>query len=463
MRIQTCYKAKITESHGAFRDTVALYRDVIDFLIDVILLHWVELELLKKKKRVNRVEQLIHKTKKRPVVEFPEFGERFPKLPSYLRRAAIAEALGKVQAYKSSYERWGKMGGKKNPPADPHAGFAFLPLYSSNMFKRVDAYHAEIKVFKNNDWVWHLVKLRKSDMDYIERHCANRKMQSPTLTKRGKNWYLDFPFKEYVALKKTKLPQCRVLSIDLGLNCSAACVVMSSNGTVIARRFLRQAQDNDLLSHALSHVKKSQAKGSRSMPAIWGAVKAINKRISMQTAEFIVAVAKEFDVDVIVFEHLNVRGKKRKWHGKKKSSSQSKKHKGRGKKNSSSQRVHHWRCQYVQAMVTNKAHRNRMRVSRVCAKNTSRLAFDGSGSVQRGKEANLPTNSLCRFKDGRVYNCDLNAAYNIGARYFVREYLKTFSDSETERRAVEAKVPALSKRSTVTLSDLISLQAVLGV
>ena len=34
-----------------------------------------------------------------------------------------------------------------------------------------------------------------------------------------------------------------------------------------------------------------------------------------------------------------------------------------------------------------KAHRERIRVSTVCAWNTSRLAFDGSGRVKRGKES----------------------------------------------------------------------------
>ena len=42
-----------------------------------------------------------------------------------------------------------------------------------------------------------------------------------------------------------------------------------------------------------------------------------------------------------------------------------------------------WRAQYVQAMVTDKAHRKGIRVSRVNAWGTSRLAYDGSGKVER--------------------------------------------------------------------------------
>ena len=95
---------------------------------------------------------------------------------------------------------------------------------------------------------------------------------------------------------------------------------------------------------------------------------------------------------------------------------------------------------------------------RVCARNASRLAFDGSGQVSRGKEADdLPSYSLCRSASGKQYNCDLNASYNIGARYFIRERLKTLP--ATVGQAVTAKVPELAHRSTNTLSTLIRLIA----
>lgn len=31
------------------------------------------------------------------------------------------------------------------------------------------------------------------------------------------------------------------------------------------------------------------------------------------------------------------------------------------------------------------------------------------------------------FQNGKQYHCDLNATYNIGARYFIRELLKSNS------------------------------------
>jgi len=58
----------------------------------------------------------------------------------------------------------------------------------------------------------------------------------------------------------------------------------------------------------------------------------------------------------------------------------------------------------------------------------------------------------CTFTTGKQYNCDLSAAYNIGARYFIRELLKPLP--ETERSSLEAKVPAVKRRTSCVYADL---------
>ena len=141
-------------------------------------------------------------------------------------------------------------------------------------------------------------------------------------------------------------------------------------------------------------------------------------------------VAVLYEADTIVIEKLELRGKKR-----------------GGKR----QRLHHWRAQYVQQMVEHKAHRCGMRIRRVNAWNTSRLAFDGSGMVERDAK----NYSSCTFVNGKRYHADLNASYNIGARYFVRELFKTLT--VTQGQHISAKVPECVKRSTCTLSSLIRL------
>ena len=112
-------------------------------------------------------------------------------------------------------------------------------------------------------------------------------------------------------------------------------------------------------------------------------------------------------------------------------------------------------------MVEHNAHSLGMRIRHICAWGTSRLAFDGSGRVLRGKEAGFRSYSLCQFPNGKVYNCDLMASYNIGSRYFVRELLKSLPVKV--RLALEANVPSVAKRSTCTLSTLINLNAELRI
>ena len=142
--------------------------------------------------------------------------------------------------------------------------------------------------------------------------------------------------------------------------------------------------------------------------------------------------------DTIVFEHLDLSGRKR---------------------GSKRQRLHLWKARRVQAVVSDKAHALSMRISRINAWGTSRLAFDGSGRILRGRESSKTNGnySLCEFQTGKVYNCDLNASYNIGSRYFVREILKSLPVTEGQR--IQAKVPGCAKRSTCTLSTLIRLDA----
>ena len=97
--------------------------------------------------------------------------------------------------------------------------------------------------------------------------------------------------------------------------------------------------------------------------SVMGESQGIIKTLAVKTATFIIDIAILYNTDVIVFEHLELNGKKR---GSKK------------------QKLHLWKACSIQRMVTDKAHRLAMRISRVNAWNTSALAFDGSGSVERG-------------------------------------------------------------------------------
>lgn len=439
MKILTTYSVKIkeTEYNKVLVDTVIKYRQAVDYLIDVVLKEWNNVIIIEGDKLRQRfIETLIVGTHTSAAKY--DFTSIFYKFPCYLRRAAISESLGKVSSYKSNYNNWLKdKKGKK--PGYPAAGYVYPALYRDNTYVRKDMYSAEIKVWIRNTWDWITVSLNKGDVDYILRNCSSRTECIPTIRKRGKKWYLDFAFKENVVLSDIIANNSIAVAVDLGINNACTCVAMLSDGTILGREFLKLPGEQDSLKHSLNRIKKAQQHGAKRMPRLWAKAKGINDDISTKTASFIIAFAEKYNANVIVFEHLDINGKKR---GSKK------------------QRLHMWRSAYVQSMVADKAHRLGMRISHICAKNTSRLAYDGSGNVYRGKEAYLNSYSLCKFKNGKTYNCDLNAAYNIGARYYIREILRM--KPETARLDIEAKVPQCSKRSTCTLSTLISLNAVIS-
>lgn len=75
-----------------------------------------------------------------------------------------------------------------------------------------------------------------------------------------------------------------------------------------------------------------------------------------------------------------------------------------------------WKKNTIQKIVEQKAHKNGIRISHICAWGTSKLAYDGSGYALRGTEAGKKSYSICWFPNGKTYNCDLSASYNIGAQ-----------------------------------------------
>ena len=159
-----------------------------------------------------------------------------------------------------------------------------------------------------------------------------------------------------------------------------------------------------------------------------------NEELAKKTAAAIARFAEESGADVIVFEYLDMKGRIR---GKRK------------------MRLHMWKKRGVQKICAHMAHRKGIRVSRVCAWNTSALAYDGSGDVERDPD----NHSLCTFTNGKRYNCDLSASYNIGARYYIRELTKPMP--ATAWSVLEAEVPAVRRRSSCVYADLVRLHAVM--
>lgn len=136
MQIFTSYKVKIIRSENEFSKTAKVYQAALHYLLDVAAHEWPMLKDIKGDSEKNipssqarqmALEHLVHKTAKTPFPKY-HFDEKFYKLPSYLRRAAIMEALGMYSSFQSNLADWEK---KKNgrKPHFPTVGRSFPALY----------------------------------------------------------------------------------------------------------------------------------------------------------------------------------------------------------------------------------------------------------------------------------------------------------------------------------------------
>ena len=435
MKIISSYGIEIKQMNKIFRPTISIYNDAISFCVDVFENEWQYIGQLDTMKRKQYAESLIHTTKNNKSKY--DFDSKFYKMPSYMRRSVINSALGYLSSYHSNINNWIRNGCKgKKPTLQKHLNQC-PTFYKDNMYvsEDINSDTVQLKLFVNNDWNWVSVKLKHTDMQYIRKHLLHAKMSVPTLEKKHHKWFLRFAFEEDVKLNNTPIEQQTILAVDLGINTDATCSVMKSDSTVLARKFINFASEKDLIYHTLNKIKGvSQKYGSHNTTKLWRYATQHNEELSRKIAKAIIDYAIEQNVDMIVFEYLDTKGKK---------------------KGKSKQKLHMWRKNTIQKLVEHKAHRNGIRVSHICAWNTSKLAYDGSGIVLRGKNAGFTNYELCKFTNGKIYNCDLSASYNIGARYFIRELQKSISAKKWSD--ILAKVPECQKRTQCTYNTFVEI------
>ena len=433
MKITSSYRMKLTGDLKALESSIRIYREALRFIIPIVDAHWDEIKNFKYiHQRMARIEKLIHSTKKNQAQY--NFDERFPKLPTYLRRAALNCALGIVSSYRSNLANWEKEP-KGQIPQLSLTHYTYPAYYKGNLFRNFDPIRQtiELKVFKNGDWVYEVYRLKTSDCTYYQNYLTGKKQNVPIIQKKGRRFYATFSYEENVPLVPEKSIH-KICAIDLGLGTDATCSIMDQDGTVYARKFISFSEEHDRLHTQLGRIKRNQKCGSRHNKTLWRKVAGISQDIADKTVKAILDFGNAHGVDVFVLEHLDFKGK------------------------NIVKRAHFWRYKRIYKVLSHKAHQYGLRVARVNARYTSRLAFDGSGWSKRGREITPETPyALMQFVSGKIYNADLNASYNIGARYFIRHLLKTVT--VTQRLALEAKVPQVAKRSTCTLSHLINLRS----
>ena len=399
--------------------TVKVYRHACQFLVGIIYTHWSKLGELTADQLTPAVEKLMHQTAKRPSIKYPQFNKAFYKFPSYLRRAAIAFSAGQVSSFVTRYYDW-QSGSRKRKDAKPprlNANTGCYPsLYKGQCYKLHEFNKVEIKVFNGSDWVWTDVKIT----GLRERHLVtSNKMMSPSLVINNRGFYLSVPF---ACKPEKRKPEANVTAVDLGINTTATIAVVTHSGTVIHREFVHPGRDIDRRDKRLKSVStrasKTMGKGGKLHKGFcsktYEKCRRINHQIGHIVSKRIVEVAKQFNSEAIVFENL------KDW-----------KPKGGKKRSNLRQKFHGWLKAKIRNFTEMKWSELGGKVVEIVAAYTSKLAYDGSGTVKR----NSKKYSLATFASGKCFNADLNGAYNIGARGVFKLVRRNSNEGRSSKRS----------------------------
>lgn len=427
--------------------TVREYRRLIRALIGVVYTHWVD--IAESKDTIAVVESLIHSTKKRPTIKYKYFSRAFYKFPSYLRRAAIHNAVGQVSSFVTRYDLW-QRGIRTRRDAKPPRLTADTGVYPSlyqgqcilfgEEFKT-----AQIKVFTGTDWVWtNPIPIT----GHRQRHLVpGNERKSPALIVSEQVCHLSVPFQinsntraegllpvSEVNSDTQQEDSNLVLAVDLGINTTATATIVSSDGTVMHRAFLHYNKDIDRRDTRLKRISQKAKRTGRLHKGfcrgLYRKANHINQQIAQSCSREIVKLAQRFGVKTIVFERL--KG----WRPK-----------GGKKRSNLKQKFHGWLHRRLTELTQMKWTELGGTVEYVLPQYTSKYAYDGSGLVKRDS-----TNyALAVFSTGKRYNADLNGSQNIAARYW---YKKLKLGSRNGSEVWLDKNSNQTPRTPVTLSVL---------
>ena len=204
MQTVSSYGVELRKQNIPVRQTLEIYRSAVCYLTEIYEQMWEELaEIPDAKRRFNAAEHLVHTTKKNPA-RF-DFDLRFPKMPSYLRRAAIQHALGSVSSYETRMDLWEKSGEKAGKPRLAYENHAMPVFYRDVMYReeKEGKDEAYLKLYDGHDWKWFCVRLNHTDMEYLRKNWSGKKAAAPILEKRHHKYFLRFSYTEEITLTKT--------------------------------------------------------------------------------------------------------------------------------------------------------------------------------------------------------------------------------------------------------------------
>ena len=423
--------------------TIKAYRSCVRYLATIIMTHYPEISAAESK--CFAVESYFHVTSDRPSVKYPKVDQKIGKMPSYLRRAAIEAAYGAVSSFMSNYSNWldakplfdEKLADNvdKNDPVavkivlkeiddrlknsikerrrPPRLGIANVnpPLYGGNMILIEPGYRSVKVKLLGEDGQWSFSPSLK--LQGRLKRSSLKKLLCPSLMLKGESILLSCPTQlKRKPWAKIRLNQSnkdkgskdldRVCSVDVGINTAATVAVVDLSGTVIARTFVTCGRHNDQRDALGSQITEKQSKtqgagkgkvGKGFCAELYRRISGLSSDAARQMAKQIMDFALLHGASVMVVE--NLKG----W-------------KPKGKQKAQKKRFHRFQHRMLVKYLSFKCEEFGLRVLEIYARGTSRYAYDGSGVVKR----NQKNMALGTFQNGRQYNADLNAAYNIAAR-----------------------------------------------
>jgi putative transposase len=299
----------------------ALFNRVVAFYFEVIQAHEKVLDL-SAKEALTALETLTHATSKNraPVMPLTEIAQDVPAL---FRRAAINAALGSARSFYSSLKKWrtrrekaeAKKGKRKKfterPPVPPRTWNKSVPFYVGQWKERTDS-SMLLKVWTGTCWSW--IKVRtfgRGLPDGVE-------MGSPTLVRRGKQWWLHTPLEKKfsspakIEQQVTTNAHTRICAVDLNLDIHlAVCTVQTVEGTILATRFIGHGREiAGFRKHLLGRIARNRAQtgiiaeNEQDNADLWRKMRNADDHIAHLVSARIVQFAAEQGASILVFEHL---------------------------------------------------------------------------------------------------------------------------------------------------------------
>ena len=119
--------------------------------------------------RKREADKLVHGTKANKA-KYPEFDVLAADMPSYTRRAIVADALGMVSSYKSNHLNWEETPAAKRGE-EPTLGFPEryeLTFYKQERdLENIEKGIIGLKLYDGKSWKWYQFLIAPSDARYI--------------------------------------------------------------------------------------------------------------------------------------------------------------------------------------------------------------------------------------------------------------------------------------------------------